>query len=37
MDARVGLISPKVSVKSFCKSKFPHKSVKSFFIIVMVT
>jgi hypothetical protein len=28
------LISQKVSMKLFCKSQFPHKSVNSFFVLV---
>ena len=29
-------ISRKVFIKLFCKSKFPRKSVNSFFILVMI-
>ena len=39
-DARVrersGLTSQKVFIKLFCKSEFTHKSVNSFFILVMI-
>jgi len=31
-----GLISHKVFVKSFCKSRFPHKSVNLFFMSVII-
>ena len=30
------LISQKVFIKSFCRSQFPHKSVNSFLILVMI-
>ena len=30
------IVSHKVLVKSFCKSRFPHKSVYLFFILVIV-
>jgi len=36
MYAPLNHISQKVSIKSFCKSQFPHKSVNVFFISVMI-
>jgi len=36
VDSVVSFISQKVFIKSFCKNRFPHKSVNSFFTLAII-